>query len=149
VVEEANPSNPAGIAHALAAVIGWTQDDASAAYRWRLDQARVCIRSVEPELVRLGVFQVAAPFYVRDPAKGPKDQGYVPLMSLKTSEEVAADTLEAEIRRAVGALERAYSVAVALGREEDAAMLHGALAIMGRAPAAVASDTSESQQASL
>lgn len=135
VVREADPNNKAGIAHRLAKCVGWHVEDATAATKWRTDQARAVIRSVEPELIQLGVFQIAAPFYVKDPARAPGEQGYVRLLSIKSNEEVAADALEAEIRRAVSALDRGYSVAVALGREDDAAMLFNALAVLGRAPA--------------
>lgn len=137
VVREADPSNKDGIAHRLSKCVGWNTDDATAATRWRTDQARAVIRSVEPELIQLGVFQIAAPFYVRDPTRAPGEQGYVRLLSIKSNEEVAADALDAEIRRAVSALERAYSVAVALTREEDASMIFGALAALGRAPAGI------------
>jgi hypothetical protein len=147
VVRESDPGNAEGIAHALAAAVGWNRPDEEAARRWREDQARAVIRSVEPELIQMGVVELRAPFYVSDPAKGAGQQGYVRLMSLKTEEEVAEDAMQAEIRRAVAALERAYTVAVALQREESAGIF-AALAALGRAPAGVPSSDGGSVLAS-
>lgn len=138
VVREADPKNEEGIAHPLAGLVGWEVEDEHAALRWRMDQARAVIRSVEPELIQLGVFQLKAPYYVHDPAKPRNEQGYVPLLTIKSHEDVAADALQAETERAVSALERAFSIAQALGLQESASELLAALGALGRAPAALA-----------
>lgn len=135
VVRESDPSSD-GVARRLAMLIGWGDDDAAAAKKWRIECARTVIRSAEPELIDLGVIQIKAPYYVHDPAKVGK-QGYVPLLSMKTEQQAAEDLLRAEITAAVGALERAYSIAVGLGMESETAEIQGALAVLGRAPAAV------------
>jgi len=147
VVRESDPANPGGVARSLAGVVGWGKPDAEAATLWREDQARAVIRSVTPELIQLGVFEVKAPFYVHDPAAGAK-AGYVPLASLKSGKEMAEDALQSEVERAVSALERAYSIALALEQETEGAAIFGALAALGRAPA-IPAEVGESASASV
>lgn len=134
VVLESNPENPDGVARRLANCIGWNRTDEEAAFRWRMDQARVTIRSVEPELIQLGVMTIAAPYYVHSPLVSPGKQGYVPLLSLKTHEEAAEDALRSEMTQAVSALERAFGIAEALKMEEEASEIVAALAALGRSP---------------
>lgn len=136
VVKESDPKNRKGVAHELAGLVGWGLDDPSAARRWREDQARAVIRSCEPELIQLGILRISAPHYVRDPAKGPREQGYVGLMSVKSEREVAEDIYQSELAQAEGALSRALSIAEALDLEEEAAECLAALAAIGRSPAA-------------
>jgi len=131
VVRESNPKNRQGIAHRLADLVGWGDDDATAARKWRIECARSVIRSAEPLLVDLGVIQIKAPYYVRDPMKDPGKQGYAKLLSIKTEEEAAGDLMQAEITSAVSSLERAHNIAVALGLEQDAADIGAALAALG------------------
>jgi len=149
VVRESDPSNLEGVAHRLGPAIGWDRPDVEAARKWREEQARVVIRSVTPELIQLGVIEIRAPYYVHDPRAAAGQQGYVPLMSLKSSEEVAEDAMRTEIDRAVSSLERAYSMAVALDLASEAASIFGALAALGRAPASVPDGVGASASASV
>lgn len=135
VVQEADPRNEAGVAHALAGLVGWHEDDAKAALRWREDQARAVIRSAEPELIQLGILTISAPYFIHDPRQPPGEAGYVRTLSIKTEAEAAEDAFRAEIERAVSALERSYSIAVALSLGDDTAGVFNALAALGRAPA--------------
>jgi len=144
VVREANPANSEGVAHRLAESVGWNKTDEVAAYKWRLDQARATIRAATPLLIELGVMTLSAPHYVRNPMLAPREQGYVELASLRTQEAIAEDVLQSEIARAVGCLERAYVIAEALGKAEDAANLMAALAALGRAPLSPGTAAAES-----
>lgn len=144
VVRESDLRNTDGIAHRLAWCVGWDRSDEEAAQRWREDQARVVIRSVEPELIRLGVLTISAPHYVHDPTASPGEQGYVRLMSLKSKDEVAADALRSAVTQAVSALERAFGIAEALALDGEAAEILAALAALGRSPMAQAADVAES-----
>lgn len=148
VVREADPDNKEGIAHRLASLVGWNTSEPEAAHRWRVDQARLVIRSCEPELIQMGVMTIRAPHYVRDPQREPREQGYAELLSIKTREEVAADLLVSEIDRAVAGLERAYSIATALGREQEIADLAASLAALGRAPGVIPAAEGASASAS-
>jgi len=141
VVRESDPSNPEGVARELAALVGWHLDDPTAAERYREDQARAVIRSCEPELIQLGVIEIRAPHYVRDPTKGPREQGYIGLLAVKDEREIAEDAYQDALKQAEGALNRAYTIAEALGLEAEAAECFAALAAIGRAPARVAEDT--------
>lgn len=132
VVQESDPRNEDGVARELAGLIEWNDDDAVVAHRRRVDCARAVIRSVEPVLIRLGVIEISAPYYVHDETMAPGRQGYVPVLSIKSEREVAEDTIDAELERAIASLRRAYSVAVALGIEDKAAMALEALGELGR-----------------
>lgn len=140
VVKESNPANPRGVARRLADLIGWADDDATAAKKYRVECARSVIRASEPLLIQLGVLTIKAPYFVHDPMKSPGKQGYTPLLHIKTEEEAAGDLMQAEISSAVSALERAYGIAMALGLEEDAADIFAALSALGRAPAQMSGD---------
>ena len=94
----------------------FTWDDTEAAHQYRLDQARTLIRNVKVE-VTTSTARVAAPYYIRDPRVLPSQQGYGSLAELRDESTVAADALRYEFDRVVGALERAVSIAEALGME--------------------------------
>src|SRR5262245_32044459 len=143
VVKEANPKNTKGVARRLADLIGWSDDDATAAKKWRIECARTVIRAVEPELIDLGVIQIKAPYYVHDPNKPPGKQGYVPLLAMKTEQQAAEELMQTEINAAVAALERAYNIATALGLEAETAELLGALSVLGRSPAVAQQEVPE------
>lgn len=90
----------------------------AAQQRW-IEQARELIRSVRIE-VRTETHFVTAPRYVHDPRAG-KESGYAELTTMRSSRDIAIETLQYELDRATAALERAQEVATALG-------LHGEIA---------------------
>lgn len=134
VVAESDPSNRDGVALRLAGLVGWNDTDAEAASKWRVECARSVIRSAEPQLIKLGIVTLKAPYYVHDPLKGPGEQGYVPLLRVKSEREAAEDLLRSEINSAVASMERAYNIAAGLGMMLEAAELFNALASLGRSP---------------
>ncbi len=94
------------------------ENDREAAYQRRLDLARELIRSIRVE-VRVDRLVVAAPYYVRDPALGNEDQGYIATAKLRDQRSLARDAIEAELGRVVAALTRAYGVAAALDMSDE------------------------------
>jgi hypothetical protein len=119
-------------------------DDAAAAAEHRIAQARALIRSVRV-VFRTEKVEVRAPYFIRDPEMPPSEQGYVSLPQLRTDEDAARAAIASEFARAAAALQRARSIAVALGLEEEVTeladrlgMLRAAVAHGGGAVAAAA-----------
>lgn len=110
VADAADPNSP------LHDAFEW--DDSKAAQAYRIEQARVLIRSVEVT-IRTDVTILRAPFYVRDPQAGDNEQGYVPVASLRTQKDLAREVAVAEFSRAAHYLRRARAVARALDVEGD------------------------------
>ena len=102
----------------------FTWDDVEAAEKQRLHEARTLIRSVRVEVVR-GNQVIAAPFYVRDPARAAQEQGYVSVPILRTREDAARDAVIAEFKRAASALDRARNIAVALDLSGESETIQG------------------------
>lgn len=94
----------------------WDTDKA-AAERW-LDQARTLIRSVEITF-RTETTVVRAPYFVRDPEAGPKEQGYIAVKALRTDVDLAREAIVNEFSRAADYLRRAQNVAKALQMDEE------------------------------
>lgn len=94
----------------------WNVEEA-ARQHW-LDTARTLIRSVKV-VVEHSEHRIHAVAYVRDPEMGDKEQGYVRVARLKSDRERALEAVEYELRRAHSAMERAKSVADALGCSGD------------------------------
>jgi hypothetical protein len=122
----------------------FTWDDAAAAAEHRIAQARALIRSVRV-VFRTETVTVRAPYFIRDPEMPPSEQGYVSLPQLRTDEDAARAAIVTEFARAASALQRARSIAVALGLEGEVmeladrlAMLRAAVAQGGGAVAAAA-----------
>jgi translation initiation factor 2 alpha subunit (eIF-2alpha) len=92
-------------------------DNAKAGHQHRLDQARQLLRSVRI-VTRVDSRKVVVPYYVRDPDAG-DEQGYVPLLSLKSKEQQARETAIQEFKRAASALQRAKSIAEVLNLNDD------------------------------
>lgn len=101
----------------------FTWDDAEAAQKRRLDEARALIRSVKV-VIRTEPFVLKAPQFVHDPAAG-KDQGYISIGRLATDEDRAREAVMAEFSRASDALSRARSVAEALGMSDEIEQVRG------------------------
>ena len=89
-------------------------DDSAAAHQFRLDQARTLIRNVKVEMSS-STQTIIAPYYVRDPRVGSDEQGYCATMEIKSDADVATDALRYEFDRAISLLERAVTIADALG----------------------------------
>jgi hypothetical protein len=92
-------------------------DDVKAAHQHRLDQARRLIASVKVVMtVDHQKFSVVG--YVRDPDASPL-QGYRAVAHVRTERDASVDVLLAEIERVKSILERAESIARALGLEGE------------------------------
>jgi hypothetical protein len=120
--------------HPLHGSFEW--NDGAAAKHWRLDQARMLIRSVrivihpreEAPVQQLRL----APAFVRDPGKGTDQQGYVPIVTLRTDLEKARDVLANEMSRVEAALNRALAVASVLNLQDELADLLERVTAFGR-----------------
>jgi len=96
----------------------FTWSNREAADKRRLDEARELIRSFKLVVVdRTVSFEI--PKYIRDPAAGPREQGYVAVARLRGKEDLARDACVTEIERARAALTRALNVAHFLGLEPE------------------------------
>ena len=104
-------------------------DDDVAANKFRLDQARRLIRSVRVD-VEIDEIVVSTVRYVHDPEAGDGEQGYVEAASLRGDVDLAREALANELARVKAALDRARSVAVALGLEGDVVDLEDRVAIV-------------------
>jgi hypothetical protein len=112
----------------------FTWDDAAAAAEHRIAQARALIRSVRV-VFRTETVTVRAPYFIRDPEMPPSEQGYVSLPQLRTDEDAARAAITTEFARAAAALQRARSIAVALGLEGEVMELADRLAMLRAAVA--------------
>jgi hypothetical protein len=94
----------------------WDLQTAAEIY-W-LDRARQLIRAVKVVIVR-NDYSFKAPFYVPDPARAHKEQGYTSLVTLKQDPVAARESLLQECERAAASLKRAQKIAMALGLEAE------------------------------
>ena len=93
-------------------------DVKQAAYQHWLDVARRLIVSVQV-VIKTEHTRVRTPYYVRDPAAGSSEQGYVSVAKLRTEADMARDVLVAEFGRVADMLRRARNLAVALNAEPE------------------------------
>lgn len=91
-------------------------DDRKAAAKWRLEQARDLIVTVHVKITT-EFRTVSAPYYVRDPHQAHDKQGYVGIDTLRADPDKARAALVQEFARVASLLERARSLAMALGEE--------------------------------
>ena len=98
----------------------FTWDDAEAAHRYRLVQARALIRSATL-LVKTGETRTILPAFVRDPDKPHHEQGYISTVKVKSDEETVHAVLTEEFARAASILARAKKLAAYFGMEDDVA----------------------------
>lgn len=111
VVKDAkNPKSP------LHSEFEW--DDSAAAERYRLAQARDLIARVHVH-VETRTRHVRVPEYVRNPDADAREQGYVPVATLKTDRAKALDVLRNEAERTAALLQRTRDLAVALDLEGE------------------------------
>jgi len=96
----------------------FTWDDSEAAHLQRLHEARRLIRSVKVEITTEHI-TIRAPIFVRDPQLDATVQGYATLGRLKSDSDMARDAVVAEFKRANSHLNRAQSVAIALGMTDE------------------------------
>lgn len=89
----------------------WDSD--KAALQYQLDQARTLIRAVKV-VITTEFYTVKAPYYVQDPSKDARTQGYTSLQALHADPVQARQALIHECERAAGSLKRARSIAIAL-----------------------------------
>ncbi len=94
----------------------WDADAAAESYR--LHQARQLIRTVRIE-VRTNKIVVQAPYFVRDPSKSGRTQGYVTTPVLRTNEDMARDALIDAFNRAARVLAGVRALAAVLGRSDE------------------------------
>ncbi len=113
----------------------FTWDDRIAGEAWRLQEARVLIRTVRVD-VRVERIVVAAPYFIRDPTQG-QAQGYRSLGRLLNDDERAREAVVSEFQRAAGALKRAKIIAAVLGLEGEIETVERMLGVLiGHASAA-------------
>lgn len=93
-------------------------DEKKAAHAYRVDQARVLIRSVTV-VITTEKTNVSTVAYVRDPDIEADEQGYVSTVSLIGDTERCRAALVAEFSRAAAALRRARELAVAFGMDGE------------------------------
>lgn len=85
--------------------------DKKAAHFWRIEQARVLIRSVRV-LITTEKTSISTVAYVRDPDLQSDEQGYVSTISIVSDKERSRSVLVMEFSRAAAALRRARELAV-------------------------------------
>lgn len=90
-------------------------DDAEAARKHRLDQARALIR-IRVE-VRMNEVTFMAPYFVREPER--KEQGYISVERARGDVETAREVLRTEMDRLIGSIKRARAVAAVIGLAGD------------------------------
>ena len=115
VVDEA--SDPK---HPLHKLFEW--DDSAAARKYRLDQARELIRSVEV-VIHTESHEIEVVAYVRDPKAQARDQGYVATMTARSNPASAKAIMLCELQRIEDLALRASGLSEAFGLESDFARL--------------------------
>lgn len=93
-------------------------DNNAAANRFRLGQARALIRSVE-YLFRTETHKYEVPYFVRDPNSERGESAYVPVVRVRTNEDMSRDVLIQKFVQARNALESARKHAILFGLEAE------------------------------
>ena len=93
-------------------------DNSSAGHQYRVIQARRLIRSIKVTIVSRHV-EVTAVAYVRDPACGNDEQGYVSVSKVRTEDDNARDVMLDEFTRVSSALKRARELATVFNMVDD------------------------------
>lgn len=104
----------------------FTWDNSEAAEKWRLEEARVLIRSVT--IVCLSNQEIMrTPVFVRDVSQKSDEQGYADIRGI-SERDSQMKTLIYELERAEGALNRALSIAEYFGIRETLEIIKEKLA---------------------
>lgn len=93
--------------------------------------ARECIRSCKIQVITKQ-FPVEVPWFIRDPERERKTQGYIAIIKLRNDEDLARDALIEEFARAGAAMKRAQQLAVALGLESEVQEIRDRIEIVAR-----------------
>jgi hypothetical protein len=93
-------------------------NDTKAAHAYRVDQARMLIRSVEV-IIKTETISIRSVGYVRDPEAQANEQGYRSVSKLRSEKGLAHEALTAEFIRIAGALRRAKDLAAAFDLENE------------------------------
>jgi hypothetical protein len=99
----------------LHALFEW--DDSAAARKYRLDQARQLISSFEITIT-INRVEVDVQQFVRDPARS-KEQGYVPIGSIKSESEEAREFMSRELLTAKSHVDRCERFGAVTGLTKD------------------------------
>lgn len=91
-------------------------NDAKAAAKFRIEQARDLIQRVRVE-VKVHEQSIRVPLYVRDPEAKSDEQGYRSIVRLRDERQLAHEALTMEFSRAASAIERARKLSVAFDLE--------------------------------
>lgn len=110
VAEASNPKHP------LHKYFEW--DDSVAAQKYREEQARDLFQRVKVEITT-HTMEIRAPMYVRDPRLPPDEQGYRPVVNIRSEEDIAKKVLFDELDRVSTTLRRARAVAAVLNLSEE------------------------------
>lgn len=93
-------------------------NNAIAAQKYRLDQARELIRSVKVEVVTSERI-ISTVRYLRDPTVAGDEQGYVEATTLRSSRDLALEALHMEVGRLTAMVERVEGLASVLDLEVE------------------------------
>lgn len=102
--------------HPLHDAFEW--DDSIAAEKWRLDQARVLIRTVQV-VITVRDIEITGQGLIRDPRAEGKDQGYVLVERIRSNAEQAQRAMENELIRVSSSAARAREIAFGLGLQSE------------------------------
>lgn len=122
VAAAADPASP------LHGAFDW--DDAAAAAKWRIEQARELIRSVRIEITT-ETRSLRVVGYVRDPRAAGSETGYVETLAVARKRDRVA-VLRTECLAIIGCLQRAIAIAEAVKMVHIAAQLEAAMVEMGQ-----------------
>ena len=115
--------NPDGPLHPL---FKWDLQEAAEAY-WT-EQARAIIRAVRLVVtVEESSLYPSPAYWTHDPAQKTGEEGYVPLIQVRSDEEKARIVIERECGCALAAIHRARQIAEVLGMRSEVERLLGAI----------------------
>lgn len=104
-------------------------DDSVAAESHRLHQARELIRQFHI-IVRLEERVLKVHYYIPDPDKPERSEGYVPTVTVASDAERAKRVLNQEIQRALALMNRARNLSEYFGLEQETAAILKAMKIL-------------------
>lgn len=97
-------------------------DDTKAAQAWRIEQARLLVRSVRV-VINTERQVITTIGYVRNPDLPGDEPGYVSTARILNDKDRAREVLLLEFERVTAALRRARELAIAFGLEDDVDLL--------------------------